>query len=194
MFPLDVPHQAAWQHRTARVGFETVFIHAPASGGWQLDGCTTAVEDGEPFAISYTIEVDERWRTRRAYVRGRSSSGEHERRLESDGEGRWWVDGAPATHLDGCPDVDLESSACTNTFPVHRLALGVGSSADAAAAWVRAADLRVERLEQHYTRIDDHGGRPCFDYVAPSEDFASRLVFDRAGLVLDYPGIANRVL
>jgi hypothetical protein len=193
MFPLDVPRQAAWQHRTARVGFETVFIRV-VEGGHRFDGCTTAVEDGEPFAMTYTIEVDDRWRTRRAHVRARSSGGEQERRLESDGEGRWWVDGAPAPELDGCPDVDLELSACTNTFPVHRLALAVGSAADAPAAWVRAAGLPVERLEQRYTRIDDHGGRACFDYAVPTEEFESRLVFDRAGLVLDYPGIANRVL
>ncbi len=31
------------------------------------------------------------------------------------------VDGEPAPHLDGVLDVDLESSALTNAFPVHRL-------------------------------------------------------------------------
>ena len=36
--------------------------------------------------------------------------------------------------LDGCIDVDLKSSCCTNTIPVHRLQLGVGQSADAPAA------------------------------------------------------------
>jgi hypothetical protein len=32
-----------------------------------------------------------------------------------------------------------------------------------------------------------------YDYAAPIFDFECRLVYDNAGLVLDYPGIAQRV-
>ncbi|MGZ8611310.1 MAG: putative glycolipid-binding domain-containing protein [Actinomycetota bacterium] len=41
--------------------------------------------------------------------------------LEADGEGRWRVDCAPRPDLDECRDIDLESSACTNTIPIHSL-------------------------------------------------------------------------
>jgi uncharacterized protein len=37
-------------------------------------------------------------------------------------------------------------------FPARRLELAVGRHADAPAAYVRAEDLRVERLEQRYLR------------------------------------------
>jgi hypothetical protein len=43
--------------------------------------------------------------------------------LESTGAGRWLVDGKIAPHLDGCLDVDLESSAMTSAPPVRRLGL-----------------------------------------------------------------------
>jgi uncharacterized protein len=49
---------------------------------------------------------------------------------------------------DGCRDVDLEASPCTNTIPIHRLGLEAGDSADAPAAYVRWLDLSVQRLEQ----------------------------------------------
>jgi hypothetical protein len=55
--------------------------------------------------------------------------------------------------------VDFESSALTNAFPVHRLELQVGEEADAPAAYVRALDLSVERLDQRYVRLDDDGSR-----------------------------------
>lgn len=45
-------------------------------------------------------------------------------------------------------DVDLESSALTNALPVHRMGLGIEPAADAPAAYVRALDLSVDRLEQ----------------------------------------------
>jgi hypothetical protein len=112
--------------------------------------------------------------------------------IEGDGAGAWLVDGAPAAHLDGCLDVDLEGSAFTNAFPVRRLALAEGARAQAPAAWVRAPGLEVERLEQRYARLPDAGGRARYDYESPGVGFAALLVFDEHGLVIDYPGIAVR--
>jgi hypothetical protein len=153
---------------------------------------TAAVEDGEPFAVRYAIELDECWRTRSADIAGRSSSGTATVGIEGDGQGHWRIDGRPAAHLDGCLDVDLESSALTNAFPVHRLDLSPGVAADAPAAYVRALDLSVGRLEQHYARIDDGTGRRRFRYESPAFGFRCDLVYDDAGLVVDYPGIAIR--
>src|SRR5690606_9619420 len=116
--------------------------------------------------------------------------------LEGDGEGRWLVDGSAAPDLDGCLDVDLESSACTNTLAVHRLRLADGESADAPAAYVRADGPDVMRLEPTYARptvgaVDDTG-RLGLDYRAPAFEYSARLVFDDAGLIVHYPGLARR--
>jgi uncharacterized protein len=156
--------------------------------GWLMEGDTAAVEEGEAYAVRYAIEVDAGWSTRRAHV----TSLVAERRLETDGEGHWLVDGEPASQLDGVFDVDVESSALTNAFPVHRLGLQVGEEADAPAAYVRALDLSVERLEQHYRRMDHQGDGQRYDYTSPAFDFRAQLVYDRSGLVVDYPGIAIR--
>jgi Putative glycolipid-binding len=75
--------------------------------------------------------------------------------LRSDGEGRWTVDGEYAPHLDGLLDVGLEASACTNTLPIHRLSLPRGEVTEAPAAYVRALDLSVTRLDQTYRPLDD---------------------------------------
>lgn len=112
--------------------------------------------------------------------------------LRSDGAGRWRIDGRPAPHLDGCLDVDLESSSLTNAFPVHRLGLPVGEHAGAPAAYVRALDLSVERLDQRYTRLADAGSRERYHYAAPAFEFECELLYDEYGLLLDYPGIATR--
>jgi hypothetical protein len=80
----------------------------------------------------------------------------------------------------------------TNTLPVHRLTLATGEHAAAPAAYVRALDLGVTRLEQTYRRIPDDGPRQRYDYAAPAFGFTSRLAYDESGLVLDYPGIARR--
>ncbi len=189
---VDVPASAAWRHLDARVGFEVVFLRKEQDG-YSLEGHSTAVEDGVAWGIRYAITVDPSWRTRSAHIVGLSELGTREVGLEVDGNGRWRIDGRPAPHIDGCLDVDLEASAFTNAFPVHRLGLEVGQRADAPAAYVRAPGLEVERLEQSYARLPDVGSQSRYDYASPTFDFRAELVYDEFGLVLEYPGIAVRV-
>jgi hypothetical protein len=73
--------------------------------------------------VTYSIELDAAWTTRWARIGARTVSGTRETRLESAGHGRWLIDGVRAPDLDGCLDVDLESSAMTSTLPVRRLEL-----------------------------------------------------------------------
>jgi hypothetical protein len=187
-----LPAYACWRHCGAREGFETVFFDHSDDTGMRIEGHTTALEDGEPFAVRYAIEIDEDWRTRSVRVFGRSRHGSRATTLHSDGAGNWLVDGESVRGLDGCMDVDLESSACTNALPVHRLGLARGQAADVPAAYVRALSLEVSRLEQRYLRIDDEPGRQRYRYEAPEFTFRCELLYDDAGLVLEYPGLARR--
>jgi hypothetical protein len=186
-----VPATAAWQHRGARTGFEVAYFQ-PLGEGCRIEGWTTAIEDGLAWAVEYVIDLDGAGATRSARIRGRSAPGFTSAQLEADGAGRWVVDGVPASHLDGCLDVDLESSALTNALPVRRTGLAPGARAAAPAAYVRAVGLGVERLEQTYLRVPDEAAHQRYDYAAPAFDFACRLTYDESGLVLDYPGIAVR--
>jgi hypothetical protein len=185
------PSSASWQHREARSGFEVAYFQA-AGTGWVIDGTTAAVEDGQTWVVTYRIELDAAWLTRRARISASTVSGRRETRLDSDGAGRWLVDGVPAGQLSGCLDVDLESSAMTNTLPVHRLDLPIGARAATPAAYVRAAELKVGRLEQTYQRMADQGGQHRYMYSAPAFGFTAGLSYDESGLVIDYPGIARR--
>jgi uncharacterized protein len=190
---IKLPASAAWQHRDVRDGFESVLIASEGSG-YRFSGHTAAVEDGLTWVVRYAISLDEKWATREAQIWSWSLEGHHHVRLEADGSGQWQVDGTVAPTLDGCLDIDLESSSCTNAFPVHHLKLGVGQSAEASAVYVRVLHLSVERLAQRYTRIDNDDTRQRYDYCCPAFDFESRIVYDESGLVLEYPGIAARVL
>ena len=188
---LPPPATACWQHLEARSGFEVAYFRE-AEDGWAVEGTTAAMEDARTWVVTYTIRLDAGWATQSARIMARTVSGSRETLLESDGTGRWLINGVLAPHLDGCLDVDLESSAMTNTLPVHRLGLPEGGQADCPAAYVRALDLRVDRLEQTYRRIADTAARQRYDYAAPAFGFTGRLVYDESGLVVDYPGIARR--
>jgi hypothetical protein len=188
---LPPPRSAAWLHREAREGFEVVFFEE-AGGGYVVSGATAAVEEGAAWAVEYSIALDSEWRTQRAEVTGRSAGGRGTVVLESAEPGRWLVDGVADESIDGCLDVDLESSSLTNAFPVRRMALAVGESDEAPAAYVRALDLGVQRLPQSYERLPDADGSQRFHYESPDHGFAAELRYDEFGLVRDYPGIAVR--
>jgi uncharacterized protein len=189
----ELPVSAAWRHLGAREGFEVVF--PMDEHGWmRFDGYSTAVEEEQAWSVRYSILVDGDWQTLRARVVSRSAMGTRELELARNGTEGWLVNRAPAPHVEGCLDVDLEASAFTNAFPVRRLGLAPGESAEAPAVYVRAPELRVERLEQSYRRLEDDGVRRRYDYASPQFEFEALLVYDEHGFVLDYPGIAVRVL
>lgn len=186
-----VPSSAAWKHQGARTGFEVAYFNL-VHDAWHIGGATTAVEEGKTWVVEYSLRLDANWTTRRAHITARSGSGRRSTLLETDGAGSWLVDGQARPDLDDCLDVDLESSAMTNALPAHRMRLPVGAEANAPAAYVRALDLRVQRLEQVYLRVPDEGSHEAYDYSAAEFAFSCRLTYDASGLVLSYPGIAVR--
>ncbi len=192
MRPSGPPPSVSWMHQGIRTGFEVAYFERVADG-YVITGSTTAVEDGDPWIVGYEVRVRGDWTTRTARLHGRSRAGSHTLAMDADGRGHWRIDRQPVAALDGCLDVDLGSSVMTNALPVWRLALAPGQRASAPAAYARSPDLRVERLEQAYLRTDDEGVLQAYDYAAPAFNFACRLVYDEAGLVLEYPGIGVRV-
>ena len=187
-----LPSAAAWQHRDAREGFEVVFI-SRSGAGHRFRGSTVAVQAGVSWCVDYELTLDRAGVTRSAQIRSRGHDGEAALHLESTREGDWWANGRHLPALHGCLDVDLEASALTNAFPVRRLTLRAGAVANAPAVFVRANDLSVERLEQRYERLLNDAA-PSYLYSAPRFDFTATLRYDASGLILDYPGIAERKL
>lgn len=188
---MTLPPAASWNHRGVRTGFEAAFF-VETGDGHRLTGHTTAHESGALWSVGYDVTVDSDWSTVSARVSSLTAVGTGDLTLRRDTDGRWTVKGEPRPELDGCLDVDLESSAVTNTLPLHRLELVPGAGADVPAAFVRADDLRVERLEQRYTLVEVLPERLLVRYESSTFDFACDLEYDTSGLILQYPSIASR--
>lgn len=155
--------------------------------GWRLTG-ELEVEDARVIArIRYAIECDLDWRTRSARVEGEVDGSPIRFTLAADGTGRWTEDGDPVPDLAGCLDLDLGFTPATNTLPIRRLDLAIGESAPVRSAWLRFPELRLEPLEQTYTREGERRFRYCA--LVDGEPFIARLDIDAFGRVVRYEGL-----
>ena len=145
--------------------------------GLSLVGTVLGAEGGLPVRIEYRVLADRAGMTTAAHVRDLRGFETRTIALERNAKGSWTVDGAAARALKGCTDVDLGCSPSTNTLPIRRLRLAIGTSQTIQAAWVRFPELTVIKAAQTYTRLDE------FTYRYASGTFEADLTVDDDGLV-----------
>ncbi len=100
------------------------------------------------------------------------------------------VDGLPAPQFDGCLDVDIASTPCTNTHAFKRLSLEVGNAADINVVWVDVPSLEVSLSHQRYTRLADR----LYEFRSLDSGAAYELSVDENDMVVDYQHFAARIL
>jgi len=148
--------------------------------GLSLVGTVLGAENGQPVRIEYRVFTDAAGATTAVHVRDLRGFETRTLVLDRNSKGSWSVDGKPARALRGCSDVDLGCSPSTNTLPIRRLRLGIGSSHTIKAAWVRFPELEVVKADQTYTRVDE------FTYRYASGTFEGEISVDDDGLVTVY--------
>jgi uncharacterized protein len=178
MSDITTPTRILW--RSEQLQSAERFAGGATTDGWRLEGTVVVPIDGEPSEIRYGVDLDTRWRTRRAVVDIRSAEGERTITLAGDGEGRWSVEGAPTQPLDGCIDIDLGFSPATNTLQIRRLGLAVGEEQTLPVAWLSFPELELQPLVQTYT----HLSADRWQYA--SGTFKAYLDVDPNGFVLRY--------
>ena len=148
--------------------------------GLSLVGTVLGAENGQPVRIEYRVFTDAAGATTAVHVRDLRGFETRTLVLDRTSKGSWSVDGKPARALRGCSDVDLGCSPSTNSLPIRRLRLGIGSSHTIKAAWVRFPELEVVKADQTYTRLDE------FTYRYASGTFVGEISVDDDGLVTYY--------
>jgi hypothetical protein len=149
-------------------------------GGWTLAGTVARRIEAGTMVASYAIRTDGEWRTRKVQVEQLLNGRYGGVRLESR-RGRWFVDGKERPDLKGCVDVDLGASPVTNTLPIKRNRIQIGTKIDLRAAWVSFPSLEVLPLKQSYERL----GARRFAYRS-NTGFRAELELDGFGLVRRY--------
>lgn len=156
------------------------------------DGLVLAFDEQRwPFRLHYRLRWDDAWRLLSADLSLLTRDGVGMLGLVTDGQGHWrQADGTPIAELQGCLDIDIWPTPMTNSFPLRRQPLAVGERRAFRMAWVDATQLTVKPQRQAYTRLADR--RYLFESLDGS-GFQAELLVDEDGLVIDYPGLFQRV-
>ena len=137
---------------------------------------------------SYEIQCDETWLTHRVQVERTIGSDVKTLSLSVESRGAWRSSGQELHETRGCDDVDLAVTPATNTLPIRRLSLQVGSSESVIAAWVKFPELTIQPLSQRYTRL----AKDRYRYES-NTGFSAEIAVDDLGLVTTYPGGWERI-
>jgi len=165
-------------------GLEHVSISV-RDGELSATGRGIAVLDGVPTHVAYALSTDRAGATRWVDITASGPFPTRTRTLHADGQGHWRDDAGSLPDLDGCLDVDISFTPCTNTLPIRRLALAAGEARDIDVAYLSVPRLTVSRARQRYRRLDR-------GYRYESAGFAADLTVDDTGVVLDYPNLWRR--
>ena len=157
--------------------------------GWRLSGMAVFLEPPRVCHLAYDVLADVAFRTKNARVTGCLGNKAIDVRCESSRTGEWRIDGVVDRRLTGCVDVDFGFTPATNLFAIRRLALNIGESGDARAAFLNLPRCRFSTLQQRYERV----GETEYSYAAPTFGFAAILEVSSVGAVRSYPGLFELV-
>jgi hypothetical protein len=151
---------------------------------------------GDPFGVAYTLLVDPEGRTRRLTVQTDSGTGERTLNLSRVPGGQWVADqgSGPRTlsQVESAIDIDVVSSAFTNSLAIRRLGLhrAVGA-ATLTVASVGGPDPDVTPVEHVYRTVSADGQGAVIEYTGPLG--RRELTIDADGFVIHFPGLSDRL-
>jgi hypothetical protein len=160
-----------------------------------------------PYRLEYELETGSGFVTEWLRVRCRGETWVRELHLHREKAALWSVGskedgdvdlpppgGDPAPLADAL-DCDLGLSPVTNMMPIlrHGLLYG-GGPCNFTMAWVAVPALAVRPDHQRYLHRAATSDHHVVRYEAVDGSFAADIVLDADAVVLDYPGIARRIV
>jgi uncharacterized protein len=144
-------------------------------------------ELGTPIHVTYKLEIADDWTAKSIALHIQDGPSLHLRRDEFY---HWKDDNGPRPGFNGCRFVDVSLSPITNSMPINALPFKKDDRQVIDVAYINGFTLEAHRVQQYYTKTGDN--TYLYEDVE-SPDFMAEITVDRAGLVVEYPGLFTRL-
>ena len=154
-----------------------------------VKGFVTGTGFDKPWQVSYLLTINNRWEVQGVHIEVLS---EEDRIIQlHKNEQQQWLNekGEHLPAFDGCVDVDISLTPFTNSLPVNRLQLTRGEGHDLKVLYIDLKQGICKKVVQRYT----NKGKGLYKYDNEDSGFTTELIVDEEGIVVDYPGIWQRI-
>lgn len=176
-------------------GFEGARVHFGVGKSFRALGRIVRAEPDGDWTASYRLVVSEDGSVERASFTSATAERERHLTVNRTEDGYWLLDtgsGGTRTAFGGAVDVDLAGSVIFNALPVRRLdLLREEGEHTVPVVYVTLPGLEASVAQQTY-RVLTTGDEPVVEFRW--DDFTADLSLDADGFVVDYPGIAGRIV
>jgi len=168
------------------------YLHLrPMSNMMVADRVVIGVTAEGAFRLNYGIVYDDSYIVRVVWLKLREQD---ELSLWNDERGNWYDrKGDLLPELKGCIDVDITATPFTNTLPIRRLSWQPGQTETLRMVYFSIPEVTVHADEQRYICVEQTANGAVFRFEQVATGFTALLLVDRDGLVLDYPGLFERI-
>jgi hypothetical protein len=140
------------------------------------------------FTVRYQLKTDAGFHTSELELQAEINGRMQELSLQKQ-NGIWLMNGQVEASFAACIDVDIAVTPLTNTLPIRRLDLHPGAEQKIRLIYIDILEAEVKVLSQRYKRISEN----VYHYENIPNDFEADITVDDEGLVVDYPGLFNRI-
>lgn len=140
------------------------------------------------YTVDYHLIIDLSWNIQEFIIDSEVNTVKNKltgRKLQDE----WEINDAINPDFKGFPFIDISFTPFTNTLPINNLELNEGDSQEIKVIYIDVLNNLVKPVTQQYTRIAPH----TYHYDNLQTDFKSDILVDENGLVVNYPGLFDKI-
>ncbi|WP_347216489.1 putative glycolipid-binding domain-containing protein [Chryseobacterium sp.] len=140
------------------------------------------------YTVDYQLIIDLHWNIQEFVIESEVNTGKNKltgKKLQNE----WEINDVINPDFKEFPFIDISLTPFTNTLPINNLQLAENDSQEIKVIYIDVLNHLVKPVTQQYTKID----RNTYHYNNLQTDFKSDILVDENGLVVNYPGLFDKI-
>ncbi len=144
--------------------------------------------ESKMYTVDYHLIIDLSWKIQEFIINSEINTVINKltgRKIQHE----WEINDTIHSDFKGFSFIDISLTPFTNTLPINNLKLNEGDSQEIKVIYIDILNNLVKPVTQQYTRTAPH----TYHYNNLQTDFKSDILVDESGLVVNYPGLFDKI-